>query len=215
MSILTTTLLSYVPALPLSTASPRLADDNVLTRCASPSLFSFTTSESAPRRFFYQTLRLVDQEGRGRVGAGGSSGHREARLEEDVSLHFQGCQVSSKPLNSSIPPLPLSVVLGLSLTVVLPSLAEPLSSPCLLNFLRFFFLSFPLPSNLVDKSPRFGRASTSTNLYTIVNASPAVRSRKPGPGEKKSFVSLWDTNTWTLKKTRTVSQKPVTAFDVR
>ncbi|ORY72905.1 quinon protein alcohol dehydrogenase-like superfamily [Leucosporidium creatinivorum] len=64
------------------------------------------------------------------------------------------------------------------------------------------------------RAAKFGRHSTSTNLYTIVNASPSVRSRKPGPGEKKSFVSLWDTKTWTLKKTRTVSQKPVTAFDV-
>lgn len=62
---------------------------------------------------------------------------------------------------------------------------------------------------------RFGRKDTRTNIYTVVNASPAVRSRKAGKGEKKSFVSMWDTKTWKLIKTKTVSQKPVTAFDVR
>ncbi|KAM0747959.1 WD40 repeat-like protein [Meredithblackwellia eburnea MCA 4105] len=64
------------------------------------------------------------------------------------------------------------------------------------------------------RGAKFGRGKTTNNIYTIVNASPAVRSRKPKQGEKKSFVSLWDTKSWTLVKTRTVSMRPVTAFDV-
>jgi len=47
-----------------------------------------------------------------------------------------------------------------------------------------------------------------------VNASPAIRSRKPAAGEKKSLVSKWDTKTWKLLSTRTVSQRPITAFDI-
>lgn len=47
-----------------------------------------------------------------------------------------------------------------------------------------------------------------------MNASPAVRSRKPQAGEKKSLISKWDTQTWRLVSTRTVSQRPVTAFDI-
>lgn len=61
---------------------------------------------------------------------------------------------------------------------------------------------------------RFGRKATKNNIYTIVNAAPAVRSRKAGPGEKKSFVSMWDAKTWKLVKTRVVSQRPLTAFDI-
>jgi prolactin regulatory element-binding protein len=65
------------------------------------------------------------------------------------------------------------------------------------------------------RAAKFGRQSTKDNIYTIVNAAPAVRTRKPAKGDKKSFVSMWDIKTWKLVKTRTVSQKPVTAFDVR
>lgn len=31
---------------------------------------------------------------------------------------------------------------------------------------------------------------------------------------KKAFVSLWDAESWTLVKTRTVCQKPVTCFEI-
>ncbi|GAA5888882.1 hypothetical protein JCM5296_005030 [Sporobolomyces johnsonii] len=64
------------------------------------------------------------------------------------------------------------------------------------------------------RAAKFGRKATSTNLYTVVNASPAGRTRKPPAGSKKAFVSLWDARSWKLVKTRTVSQKPITAFDV-
>ncbi|KPV72073.1 uncharacterized protein RHOBADRAFT_56201 [Rhodotorula graminis WP1] len=64
------------------------------------------------------------------------------------------------------------------------------------------------------RAAKFGRAATASNLYTVVNASPAGNVRKPPAGSKKAFVSLWDTRAWKLLKTRTVSQKPVTAFDV-
>lgn len=65
------------------------------------------------------------------------------------------------------------------------------------------------------RAAKFGRQSTKDHIYTIVNAAPVVRTRKPAKGDKKSFVSLWDTKSWKLVKTRTISQKPVTAFDVR
>jgi prolactin regulatory element-binding protein len=68
--------------------------------------------------------------------------------------------------------------------------------------------TYPLP-------PRFGRRATASNLYTVVNAAPSGSVRKPPAGSKKAFVSLWDARAWKLLKTRTVSQKPVTAFDVR
>uniref|UniRef100_A0A0K3CNW8 FGENESH: predicted gene_13.73 protein n=1 Tax=Rhodotorula toruloides TaxID=5286 RepID=A0A0K3CNW8_RHOTO len=64
------------------------------------------------------------------------------------------------------------------------------------------------------RAAKFGRAQTAFNLYTVVNASPATRVRKPPAGSQKAFVSLWDARAWKLLKTRTVSQKPVTAFDV-
>ncbi|GAA5900839.1 hypothetical protein JCM8208_004624 [Rhodotorula glutinis] len=64
------------------------------------------------------------------------------------------------------------------------------------------------------RAAKFGRSATASNLYTVVNASPAGNVRKPPAGSKKAFVSLWDTRAWKLLKTRTVSQKPVTAFDV-
>ncbi|POY72890.1 hypothetical protein BMF94_4051 [Rhodotorula taiwanensis] len=64
------------------------------------------------------------------------------------------------------------------------------------------------------RAAKFGRKSTASNLYTVVNAAPSGSVRKPPAGSKKAFVSLWDARAWRLLKTRTVSQKPVTAFDV-
>ncbi|SCV73170.1 BQ2448_7095 [Microbotryum intermedium] len=64
------------------------------------------------------------------------------------------------------------------------------------------------------RSAKFGRQVTKDNIYTIVNSTPKVRSRKPGKNDKKSFVSVWDAKEWKLKKTRTVSMKPITAFDI-
>lgn len=64
------------------------------------------------------------------------------------------------------------------------------------------------------RAAKFGRRGTATNLYTVVNAAPSGSVRKPPAGSKKAFVSLWDAKAWRLLKTRTVSQKPVTAFDV-
>ncbi|GAA5828040.1 hypothetical protein JCM5353_003160 [Sporobolomyces roseus] len=71
------------------------------------------------------------------------------------------------------------------------------------------------------RAAKFGRQSTSSNLYTVVNASPSSSSsakgkgrKKASQGSKKSFVSLWDTNEWKLLKTRTIGMKPITSFDV-
>ncbi|GAA6022321.1 hypothetical protein JCM10207_003284 [Rhodosporidiobolus poonsookiae] len=72
------------------------------------------------------------------------------------------------------------------------------------------------------RAAKFGRRETASHLYTVVNAAPLIPSslsqkqrkafEKKAP--KKAFVSLWDTATWTLVKTRTVCQKPVTCFEV-
>ncbi|GAA6036174.1 hypothetical protein JCM8097_006815 [Rhodosporidiobolus ruineniae] len=74
----------------------------------------------------------------------------------------------------------------------------------------------------VFRAAKFGRRETASHLYTVVNASPLVPSslnqkqrrafEKKVP--KKAFVSLWDAQSWTLLKTRTVCQKPVTVFEV-
>ncbi|GAA5899642.1 hypothetical protein JCM6882_001173 [Rhodosporidiobolus microsporus] len=74
----------------------------------------------------------------------------------------------------------------------------------------------------VFRAAKFGRLSTSTHLYTVVNASPVVPSSLNQKQRKafikktpqKAFVSLWDAESWTLVKTRTVCQKPVTVFEV-
>ncbi|GAA6008366.1 hypothetical protein JCM11491_004450 [Sporobolomyces phaffii] len=72
------------------------------------------------------------------------------------------------------------------------------------------------------RAAKFGRHTTASNLYTVVNSSPspaAGGSRKKARSgannkNKKSFVSLWDTRDWKLNKTRTVGMKPITSFDV-
>ncbi|GAA5914595.1 WD40 repeat domain-containing protein [Sporobolomyces salmoneus] len=70
------------------------------------------------------------------------------------------------------------------------------------------------------RAAKFGRQSTSTNLYTVVNSIPSSsgprkkRGGKGKGGDKKSFVSLWDTKEWKLNKTRMVGNKPVTSFDI-
>ncbi|SCZ94646.1 BZ3500_MvSof-1268-A1-R1_Chr12-3g04019 [Microbotryum saponariae] len=64
------------------------------------------------------------------------------------------------------------------------------------------------------RAAKFGRKLTKDHIYTIVNSTPKVRSRKPGKNDKKSFVSVWDAKEWKLKRTRTVSMKPITAFDI-
>ncbi|GAA5863380.1 hypothetical protein JCM8547_006964 [Rhodosporidiobolus lusitaniae] len=74
----------------------------------------------------------------------------------------------------------------------------------------------------VFRAAKFGRKETAKHLYTVVNASPLIPTslnqkqrrafEKKTP--KKAFVSLWDADSWTLVKTRTVCQKPVTVFEV-
>ncbi|GAA5847057.1 hypothetical protein JCM3766R1_000600 [Sporobolomyces carnicolor] len=72
------------------------------------------------------------------------------------------------------------------------------------------------------RAAKFGRQSTKTNLYTVVNSSPSSsggprsRGRRAADQKKnkKSFVSLWDTTEWKLQKTRTIGLKPITSFDV-
>lgn len=72
---------------------------------------------------------------------------------------------------------------------------------------------------------RFGRQSTCTNLYTVVNSSPSSSAssaggkRRKGGNQnknknKKSFISCWDTLEWKLTKTRTIGNKPITSFDI-
>ena len=73
------------------------------------------------------------------------------------------------------------------------------------------------------RASRFGRKGTSNRLYTLVNASPESTSGSSGKRgnrgrgynvDKKSFVSVWDTQSWSLIKTRTVAKRPVTSFDI-
>lgn len=71
------------------------------------------------------------------------------------------------------------------------------------------------------RAARFGRGAHSSRLYTIVNALPSSSggSRQRGSGggkkgEKKAFLSVWDTQSWSLVRTRTIARKPVTSFDV-
>jgi prolactin regulatory element-binding protein len=50
-----------------------------------------------------------------------------------------------------------------------------------------------------------------------VNALPASKAgsaSKRNKGEKKAFISVWDVDTWKLIRTRTVSKRPVTSFDI-
>ncbi|GAA5885833.1 hypothetical protein JCM16303_000072 [Sporobolomyces ruberrimus] len=73
------------------------------------------------------------------------------------------------------------------------------------------------------RAAKFGRSTTSSNLYTVVNSSPSSggggpRKKRGGSNRKnenkKSFISLWDTLEWKLNKTRTVGTKPITSFEV-
>ncbi|GAA93784.1 uncharacterized protein L969DRAFT_92296 [Mixia osmundae IAM 14324] len=64
------------------------------------------------------------------------------------------------------------------------------------------------------RSGRFGRKATSGLFYTIVNSSAPSTGRKRKRGDRKAFVSIWDLKTWQLIKTRTISQTPVTSFDI-
>lgn len=68
------------------------------------------------------------------------------------------------------------------------------------------------------RNARFGRQGTATRLFTVVNATPQSASAGPRKkrknDEKKAFISVWDVDSWSLIKTRTVSRKPVTSFDV-
>jgi hypothetical protein len=84
------------------------------------------------------------------------------------------------------------------------------------------FLPAPLTFSPPRPPLRFGRKATKSNLYTVVNASPLIPSSLNQKQRKafakkvpqKAFVSLWDAEGWTLVKTRTVCQKPVTVFEV-
>ncbi|GAA5999277.1 hypothetical protein JCM5350_004978, partial [Sporobolomyces pararoseus] len=75
------------------------------------------------------------------------------------------------------------------------------------------------------RAAKFGRQSTCTNLYTVVNSSPSSSAssaggkRRKGGNQnknknKKSFISCWDTLEWKLTKTRTIGNKPITSFDI-
>ncbi|CAD6583813.1 MAG: hypothetical protein CYPHOPRED_002500 [Cyphobasidiales sp. Tagirdzhanova-0007] len=102
----------------------------------------------------------------------------------------------AKPLSSSEPPEPTQVI----------------ERPVLKQSLKCTF-----------RASRFGRKGTSNRLYTLVNASPESTSGSSGKRgnrgrgynvDKKSFVSVWDTQSWSLIKTRTVAKRPVTSFDI-
>lgn len=68
------------------------------------------------------------------------------------------------------------------------------------------------------RAARFGRAKNSSRLFTIVNATPHITAGGSRKGkrsiERKAFITMWDTQSWNLIKTRTVAKKPVTSFDV-
>ncbi|GAA5959381.1 hypothetical protein JCM3765_006585 [Sporobolomyces pararoseus] len=67
------------------------------------------------------------------------------------------------------------------------------------------------------RAAKFGRQSTCTNLYTVVNSSPSLSGsggKNKKKNNKKSFISCWDTLSWKLTKTRTIGNKPITSFDI-
>jgi hypothetical protein len=72
--------------------------------------------------------------------------------------------------------------------------------------------------NIHSAGHRFGRNETSEFLYTIVNTSAdGVSGRRRGARavDRKAYITIWDTKTWTQVKTRSIGNRPVTCFDVR
>ena len=61
---------------------------------------------------------------------------------------------------------------------------------------------------------KFGRgpllhSSSKHALYTLINGESV-----PGSKARRSYVAMWDVDTWTVKKIRTVSQRPATVLAV-
>jgi len=113
------------------------------------------------------------------------------------------------------------MLLGTSATKLLVwSTSSPTKSAELIQKIERPVLSEGLTCTI--RSAKFGRQGTSSNIYTVVNSQPTIRlsrsrSRRYGSSggdTKKAFVSLWDSTTWKLVNTKTISQKPVTAFDI-
>jgi len=59
------------------------------------------------------------------------------------------------------------------------------------------------------RAGRFGRQSTAGSMYTVVNTVGKRPARL-----RKSFLSVWNTETWQLSKSRPIAKKAVTAFDM-
>ena len=103
----------------------------------------------------------------------------------------------------------------------LPSTSDEKSSPASEAPEPFQVIQSPVLSKSLKctfRAARFGRGSTASRLFTIVNATPHTTSGGPRKGkrsiERKAFITTWDTQSWNLIKTRTVAKKPVTSFDV-
>lgn len=51
-------------------------------------------------------------------------------------------------------------------------------------------------------------------MYTVINTSPP-RTRKTKTPLRQAFVCRWNTESWTVDKTRKVGDRGLTCFDVR
>ncbi|GAA5827751.1 hypothetical protein JCM11251_007655 [Rhodosporidiobolus azoricus] len=143
-------------------------------------------------------------------GAGGEQGKgKEEEQEEVMDVDFDDrgeLLVGTSPSRLSIFPTTKSPYLSRA-----PEAVQVIERPVLKKEMKCVF-----------RGAKFGRLSTSTHLYTVVNASPLIPSSLSQKQRKafikktpsKAFVSLWDAESWTLVKTRTVCQKPVTVFEV-
>lgn len=79
-------------------------------------------------------------------------------------------------------------------------------------------------SGCVFRAARFGRSSDgnvkSSHLFTVLNTNPPAglgSSKKDREKAKtrKCFVSSWDADTWTLLRTRQISDRPATVAEIR
>ncbi|CDO74285.1 hypothetical protein BN946_scf184663.g6 [Trametes cinnabarina] len=90
---------------------------------------------------------------------------------------------------------------------------EPNSEPPVLELLHT--IDRPeLPGKDAGSSFRAGRHHPHDEkvLYTVMNTVPPRTRTKSSP--KRSFICKWDTETWKMTKTRQVSDRQVTCFDI-
>ncbi|BGP19750.1 hypothetical protein JCM10213_004375 [Rhodosporidiobolus nylandii] len=152
----------------------------------------------------------------GKAGEKGGEGGQKKEEEEVVDVDFDDegkLLVGTSPLSLRIYPCSPSTSTPGAVRYLTrgPEPVQVIERPKLREGVRCGF-----------RAAKFGRLSTSHNLYTIVNTHPvppsslSQKQRKAFERKtpKKAFVSLWDADSWRLVKTRTVSNRPVTGFEV-